>query len=123
MDVYNCRLKCISFKDVDDNCMYGFMVAARGASHMFYATSKAERDKWFEELKECSILVDLKEYLTVRKLLGLGNSARVHRCERISNPGKQYALKTIDKNWIRQDPVNQVSVSMWSIGLLPIMVL
>ena len=46
-------------------------------------------------------MLDLNEEVVVKNLLGRGNSAKVHQCERISGPKKNFALKTISKEHIR----------------------
>ena len=109
MDITNCRLKSISYKDLDGNYMYGFVLAARNHIHEFFTIHEAERDGWIEELKSFVVLLNLKDELIIRTLLGKGNSAKVHQCDRKSNPSQVYALKTINKSYIKQKDHNKVS--------------
>ena len=109
MDITNCRLKSVSYKDLDGNYMYGFVLAARKHIHEFFTIHKSERDEWIEELKSFVVLLDLKDELIIKALLGKGNSAKVHQCERKSNPSQVYALKTINKSYIKQKDLNKVS--------------
>jgi len=57
----------------------------------------------------------LKEQLVIQKLLGKGNSAKVHFCVRKSylgleaQPMENYALKTINKSFLKQSAQNTVS--------------
>ena len=107
----------VNFKDIDGNHMYGFVIAARNHTHEFYSTSKEETREWVEALKEFVILLDLKDELVIRTLLGKGNSAKVHQCERKDNPKIKFALKTISKSYIKQNKNNQVSVSFSSLTI------
>ena len=82
----NCRLKRVNFKDIENNKMFGFILMARGKTLEFYSVSEDETIEWIEALKAFVVLLDLKEEVSIGKLLGKGNSAKVHKCERISNP-------------------------------------
>ena len=61
----------------------------------------------------------MKEEFYIGKLLGKGNSAKVHRCERknSTNSVKHYALKTIQKSFIKSNPRNIVSFHLNSFSL------
>ena len=85
----------MSFKDVVGNRMYGFILMAKGKTLEFYSVSETETVEWIEALKGVVILLDLKEEFIIGKLLGKGNSAKVHRCERKGNREQRYALKTV----------------------------
>ena len=58
--------------------MYGFVLAARKHTHEFFSIHQSERDEWIEELKSFVVLLDLKDELVIKTLLGKGNSAKVH---------------------------------------------
>ena len=90
--------------------MHGFILMAKGKTFEFYSVSADETNTWIEALKEFVILLDLKEEFTIGKILGKGNSAKVHRCERKNNPKQHYALKTIQKSFIKSNPRNIVSL-------------
>jgi hypothetical protein len=48
------------------------------------------------------VLLDLKEDFEIFHLLGRGNFAKVHLCQRKDDKsGMQYALKTIEKTMIK----------------------
>lgn len=105
----------VNFKDIEGNRMYGFVIAARNHTHEFYSTSKEETHGWVEALKEFVILLDLKDELVIKTLLGKGNSAKVHLCERKDDPSMKFALKTICKSYIKQNKNNQVRFSFCSL--------
>ena len=86
--------------------MYGFVIAARNHTHEFYSTSKEETRAWVDALKDYVVLLNLKDELIIKTLLGKGNSAKVHQCERKDDPNKVYALKTISKSYIKQNKNN-----------------
>ena len=75
---------------------------AKGNSLEFYSVSEEETIEWVEALKTSVILLDLKEEFNIGRLLGKGNSARVHLCERKSNINKYYALKTVHKSFLKK---------------------
>lgn len=50
-----------------------------------------------QALKASVIMLDLKEELVIGDLLGKGNFAKVHVCNKRNQPQQQYALKTIEK--------------------------
>ena len=75
-------MKRMSFKDVDNNKMYGFILMGRGKTLEFYSISGQETDEWIDALKAFVVMLDIKEYFIIGKLLGKGNSAKVHKCER-----------------------------------------
>ena len=62
--------------------MYGFVLMAKGNKMEFYTMSETETNEWIEALKSFVVLLDLKEEFVIGKLLGKGNSAKVHRCDR-----------------------------------------
>ena len=72
----------MSFKDVDNNKMYGFILMGRGKTLEFYSISGQETEEWIDALKAFVVMLDIKEYFIIGKLLGKGNSAKVHKCER-----------------------------------------
>ena len=78
LNVKNCRLKRVNFKDVYGNRMFGFILMARGNLIEFYSMSKDETSEWIEALKGCVIMLDLKEEFNIGKILGKGSSATVH---------------------------------------------
>ena len=82
----NCRLKKVNFKDVFGNRMHGFVLMSKDKTFEFYSVSQSETTEWIDALKSYVILLDLKEEFTIGKILGKGNSAKVHRCERKSDP-------------------------------------
>ena len=92
--------------------MYGFVVMAKGAWFEFYLSDgEQERDAWVDSLKPSVVLLDLKEDFDIFELLGRGNFAKVHLCQRKKDPnGRKYALKTIEKNMIKQSRRNVVSI-------------
>ena len=75
-------MKRMSFKDVDNNKMYGFILMGRGKTLEFYSISGQETEEWIDALKAFVVMLDIKEYFIIGKLLGKGNSAKVHKCER-----------------------------------------
>lgn len=64
---------------------------------------------WVQALKTSIILTDLKEDFIIGQLIGKGNFAKVHVCERKVDEAT-FALKSIDKTLILKNPTNQVSV-------------
>ena len=78
-------------------------------THEFFSVRKEEADSWIEALKQHVVFLDLKQELVVKTLLGKGNSAKVHQCERKYNPEEIYALKTINKSYITAKEQNKVS--------------
>ena len=110
MDVNNCRLKTVKFKDPMGNHMHGFLLMSKNHTHEFYASSEEEAKDWINCLKRYVILLDLKEQLTIQNILGKGNSSKVHQCYRKSDPKQLYALKTINKTHIMQDQHTRVSL-------------
>ena len=55
---------------------------AKGLMQEFYTNDKEETQEWIEKLKHSVILLDFKEELSVSKLLGRGNFAKVNLCTR-----------------------------------------
>ena len=51
LNVKNCRLKKVEFKDVVGNRMYGFILMAKGKTFEFYGISADETNKWVMALK------------------------------------------------------------------------
>ena len=51
LNVKNCRLKKVEFKDVVGNRMYGFILMAKGKTFEFYGISADETNKWIMALK------------------------------------------------------------------------
>jgi serine/threonine protein kinase len=104
------RLKKTHIKD-NKTKLYGFILMAKGLYLQFFHTQKEEIDKWIEALKQSCILLDLKDEFMLGSLLGKGNFAKVHSCERKNDPDKvKYALKTIEKSGIKQCKRNITSV-------------
>lgn len=99
------------FKNTVGVYMYGFILMAKGAMFEFYLKEdKTERDEWVQQLKKSVILLDVKEDLEFGELLGRGNFAKVHLCNRKGDKeGIKYALKTIEKSMIKQSSRNRVS--------------
>ena len=61
MDITNCRLKTVSFKDIDNLHMYGFILSARRQTHEFYTLNENETKKWVNALKPHVILLNFKD--------------------------------------------------------------
>jgi len=66
-------------------------------------------------LKPSVVLLDLKEAFKISKLLGRGNFARVHLCNRIGDETKFYALKTMEKASIKKCRRNIVSFLLFNL--------
>lgn len=64
---------------------------------------KETADEWIEALKSSVVLLDLKYDYTIGKLLGRGNFARVHLCNRKGDDSKFFALKTMEKHAIKKN--------------------
>jgi hypothetical protein len=58
---------------------------AKGNSISFYTYSLEFADEWISHFKLMVIRLDLKEDFKVGTLLGKGNFAKVHKCERIKD--------------------------------------
>ena len=110
MDVNCCRLKVVKFKDPKGNHMHGFLLMRYNITHEFYASSEEEAKDWIRCLKRFVIFTDLKEQLCIQNILGKGNSSKVHRCYRRSDPRQLYALKTISKEHIMQTNHSKTSL-------------
>jgi hypothetical protein len=63
----------------------------------FFTTSVTEQIEWIQAFKPSVILLDLKEELVLKSLIGRGNFAKVHLCNRKGDPVTKYALKTMEK--------------------------
>ena len=110
MDIKNARLKRIRFKTLEGDHMHGFVIAARGETHQFYSFAKEETNAWIDALKQYVIMSDLHEEIVVKNLLGKGNSAKVHQCERTTNSNRSFALKTISKTHIKLNDSNTAAL-------------
>ena len=83
LQLKNARLKKCHFKDMHGVYMYGFILMAKGTMVEFYVRqNELLRDQWIEQLKSSVILLDLKEDFEIFHLLGRGNFAKVHLCQR-----------------------------------------
>lgn len=89
--------------------MYGFILMAKGNILEFYSSSESDALEWIEALKSFVILLDLKEELKVLQVIGKGNSAKVNLCERRNGPQNFYALKTVEKSFLKKSNSNLVS--------------
>ena len=69
----------------------------------FYTLSETTTNEWIEALKGFVILLDVKEEFVIGKILGKGNSAKVHKCERKNGQKQVYAMKTVHKTYIKQN--------------------
>jgi hypothetical protein len=67
--------------------------------------------QWIEALKLSVVLLDFKDELKLSKLLGRGNFARVHLCNRTNDDSKFFALKTMEKAMIKKNSRSIVSIS------------
>ena len=110
MDILNCRLKRLKFQTLDGDHMYGFVLAARGETHQFYSFNKDDIEAWINALRPSVIILELQEEIVVKKLLGKGNTAKVHTCQRTNGSTRSFALKTICKSHIKHD-ANTVSLN------------
>ena len=91
--------------------MYGFILMAKGNTIEFYSQDEKYSEEWVEALKPSAILLDLKEAFEIKNLLGRGNFARVHLCNRKGDDSKSFALKTMEKASIKKCRRNIVSYS------------
>jgi hypothetical protein len=55
---------------------------AKGEVIQFYSLEQRTQNEWIHHLKHCVILLDLKEELSIGKLIGRGNFAKVHLSQR-----------------------------------------
>jgi len=90
------------------NQYFGFVLMAKGATIEFSHPSQEVIKMWVRALQTSIILTDLKEDFIIGQLIGKGNFAKVHVCERKADEAT-FALKSIDKNLILKNPTNQVS--------------
>ncbi len=98
MYLKNSRLKRHYFKDEQGKYMYGLILMAKCRTVDLYVDSIDEREAWIKALKNFVVLLDLKEEFHVGRLLGRGNFAKVHLCNRKSDLKTSYALKTMQKS-------------------------
>ncbi len=82
---------------------------AKGNMIEFYSQDKVMVDDWVQALKFSVVMLDLKEEFQISKLLGRGNFARVHLCNRKGDESTFYALKTIEKAMIKKSRRSIVS--------------
>lgn len=75
----------------------------------FYSKEVKTSNEWIVALRPSVILLDLKEELVIKSLIGRGNFAKVHVCSRRFDPLEKYALKTIEKQSIKKSKRNIVS--------------
>jgi len=75
----------------------------------FYTKEDRVKREWIQALKTSVILLDLKEELVIKSLVGRGNFAKVHLCHRKNDPITKYALKTMEKQSIKKSKRNIVS--------------
>ena len=78
--------------------MYGLILMAKCRTVDLYVDSIKEREGWIQALKQYVVLLDLKEEFLVGRLLGKGNFAKVHLCNRKTDKTSSYALKTMQKS-------------------------
>ena len=105
----NCRLKRNNFRDNEGNKMYGFILMRKGQKHEFYSYHQEEANAWILSLKSHAILLDFKDQISIGKILGKGTSAKVHECARRIDPSTFFAMKTVDKKFIKKNEQNLVS--------------
>ena len=89
--------------------MYGFVLMCKGQKHEFYSYNQSEANEWILALKAHVVLLDFKEQISIGKILGKGTSAKVHVCARRTDPNKFFAMKTVDKKFIKKSKQNTVS--------------
>jgi len=84
--------------------MFGFILMAKGLMFEFYVKNDRNlRDSWVDAFKHSVVLLDLKEDFDIFELLGRGNFAKVHLCQKkVDATKKKFALKTIEKNMIKE---------------------
>ena len=105
----NSRLKRHYFKDENGKYMYGLILMAKCRTVDLYVDSIEERENWIKAIKKFVVLLDLKEEFHVGRLLGRGNFAKVHLCNRKSDLNTKYALKTMQKSAMQKRKGNIVS--------------
>jgi calcium/calmodulin-dependent protein kinase I len=118
MNVKNCRLKKHYFKDTEGKYMYGLIMMARSKTVDFYLETLEERESWVNAMKKFIVLLDLKDEFSIGKILGRGNFAKVHLCNRRSDLTTKYALKTMQKSALAKSKRNIVSLSFLFVDLI-----
>ena len=102
--------------------MYGFVLMCKGQKHEFYSYNQSEANEWILALKAHVVLLDFKEQISIGKILGKGTSAKVHVCARRTDPNKFFAMKTVDKKFIKKSKQNTVSKEsrlMYNLDIMP----
>lgn len=99
-------------KDNEGQYIWGFNLMMKGNMIEFYSQEKEVADEWIESMKRNVVFLDLKDDYTIGKLLGRGNFARVHLCNRKGDDSKFYALKTMEKHSIKKSRRSIVSLNL-----------
>jgi len=102
----NPRLEKIEDQNLN---MCGFRITGFKAHYEFYCINIGEQDDWVEKLRRVCVSLNISYRYTFGKMLGKGNFAKVHLAQR-KRDGKSFAIKTIEKSKILENPRNMISM-------------
>ncbi len=89
--------------------MCGFKVTGYKGSYEFLCESLVVQDEWVEKLRKVCVSLNISYRYSFGKLLGKGNFAKVHLAQR-KRDSKSFAIKTIEKTKILENPRNMLSM-------------
>ena len=76
------------------------MLASQGQVFEFYTVSGSDLEEWTHALSKYVVYLDLNEDFKMFEQIGTGQSSKVHKCERKTQPGHFLAVKSIKKTHI-----------------------
>ncbi len=88
---------------------YGIRLTGYQGQCELYAESREEQEIWAERLKRICICANISAYYGFGKMIGKGNFAKVHIARKKANE-QIYAVKTIEKAKIAENPKNLISL-------------
>ena len=61
MNIENCRLRKINFKDAGNKFIWGITLMAKNRVFEFYTITQQEREEWASSLSRYVVMLDVKE--------------------------------------------------------------
>eukprot|EP01022_Parablepharisma_sp_SALTPOND_P024908 TRINITY_DN560_c0_g1_i1.p1 TRINITY_DN560_c0_g1~~TRINITY_DN560_c0_g1_i1.p1 ORF type:complete len:914 (-),score=67.53 TRINITY_DN560_c0_g1_i1:1166-3907(-) len=89
--------------------MCGFKISGYKASYKFFCKNIEDQDEWVEKLRKVCVSSNISYRYRFKNMLGKGNFAKVHLAQR-KRDDESFAIKTIEKTKILENPRNMVSM-------------
>ena len=105
LQLNNCRLQQINFKDSKGNRIFGFILSAKGKRLDFFSFDLTEIEEWVAALASNVIMLYMNKTYSIdsQTPIGEGSSCIVHRIVRKNNRDQVYAKKSIYKSYLKKN--------------------